>query len=113
MVERRLTILTAVVVLWGGAIFGKLLSLQVFHHTAYAKLARQRQELVIDIPAPRGSIFDRNGQPLAMSAPAESVHVNPLKVPDLELASEILGLVLHLNRVDLYGKMKAAYENHR
>lgn len=113
MVERRLTILTAVVLLWGGAIFGKLLSLQVFHHTAYATMARQRQELVIDIPAPRGSIFDRNGQPLAMSAPAESVHVNPLKVPDLELASEILGLVLHLNRVDLYGKMKAAYENHR
>ncbi|MBZ5577777.1 MAG: hypothetical protein LAP40_14545 [Acidobacteriia bacterium] len=113
MAERRLTILAAVILLWGGAIFGKLISLQVVHHQAYSRLARSRQEMLVEIPAPRGSIFDRNGEPLAMSVPAESVHVNPLKVPDLGLASEILGLVLHLDRAELYGKMRAAYENHR
>src|SRR5690242_2269374 len=113
MAERRLTILAGIVLLWACAVLGKLLSLQVMHHGAYQRLARSRQELSIEIPAPRGTIFNRNGQPLAMSVPAESVHVNPLKVPDLELASEILGLVLHLDRQDLYGKMKAAYLNHR
>lgn len=113
MVERRLTILAGIIFLWGAGIFGKLLSLQVIHHAAYQKLARSRQELAIEIPAPRGTIFDRNAQPLAMSVPAESVHVNPLKVPDLELASEILGLVLHVDRRDLYGRMKTAYLNHR
>ena len=111
--ERRLTILAAAILIWGGAILAKLVSIQVVHHAQYAQMAHDRQELVIEIPAPRGSIFDRNGQPLAMSVPAESVHVNPLKVPDLGLASEILGLVLHLDRVDLYGRMRAAYENHR
>ena len=113
MAERRLTILAALVLLWGAAIFGKLLSLQVLHHREYQQLARSRQELSIEIPGPRGTIFDRNGQPLAMSVPAESVHVNPLKVPDLGLASEVLSLVLHLDRKDLYSKMETAYLNHR
>ena len=113
MVERRLIWLAGVVCLWGAAIFYKLVSLQVLHHRQYADMARARQELVIDIPAPRGSIFDRTGAPLAMSVPTESVHINPLKVPDLKVASEILGMVLHMDRVDLYGRMKYAYDNHR
>ncbi len=113
MAERRLLILAVLVLLWGGAVFGKLVSLQVVHHAEYQHIARARQELLIEIPAPRGTIFDRNGQPLAMSVPAESVHVNPLKVPDLDLASEILSLVLHLDRTELYGRMKNAYLNHR
>jgi cell division protein FtsI (penicillin-binding protein 3) len=113
MVDRRLIWLAGVVCLWGAAIFYKLISLQVVHHHQYAAEARARQELVVDIPAPRGSIFDRTGSPLAMSVPTESVHVNPLKIPDLTVASEILGMVLHMDRVDLYGRMKNAYDNHR
>ena len=113
MVERRLIWLAGVVLLWGAAIFSKLISLQVLHHRQYADMARARQELTIDIPAPRGSIFDRAGAPLAMSVPTESVHINPLKVPDLRVASEILSLVLRMDRVELYGRMKNAYDNHR
>jgi cell division protein FtsI (penicillin-binding protein 3) len=113
MVERRLIWLAGIVLLWGAAIFSKLISLQVVHHRQYAAMARARQELTIDIPAPRGSIFDRSGAPLAMSVPTESVHINPLKVPDLRVASEILSLVLHMDRVELYGRMKNAYDNHR
>ncbi|HKE22259.1 MAG TPA: penicillin-binding protein [Bryobacteraceae bacterium] len=113
MVERRLIWLAGIVVLWGAAIFFKLVSLQVLHHRQYAAMARARQELVIEIPAPRGSIFDRAGAPLAMSVPTESVHINPLKVPDLRVASEILALVLHMDRTELYGRMQNALDNHR
>jgi cell division protein FtsI (penicillin-binding protein 3) len=113
MIERRLTILAALLLVWGAAIFAKLFSLQVLHHQEYVRLARNRQELDLEIPAPRGTIFDRHGQPLAMSVPTESVYVNPLKVPDLGVASQILALVLHLDQQELYGKMKWSYENHR
>jgi cell division protein FtsI (penicillin-binding protein 3) len=113
MVERRLTWLAAIVLLWGAAIFQKLFSLQVLHHQEYSRMARARQELVIEIPAPRGTIFDRSGQPLAMSVQTESVYVNPLKVPDLGVASEILALVLHVDRAGLYEKMQEAYDNDR
>jgi cell division protein FtsI (penicillin-binding protein 3) len=113
MIERRLTILAAILVLWGGAIFAKLLSLQVLHHREYVQLAHNREELDVAISAPRGTIFDRHGQPLAMSVPTESVYVNPLKVPDLEVASDILSLALHMDRQELYGKMKWAYDTER
>jgi len=113
VIERRLTILAGLFLLWGAAICGKLLSLQVIHHQKYLAMARSRQELDLEIPAPRGTIYDRHGHPLAMSVPTESVYVNPLKVPDLGVASELLSLVLHLDRTDLYGKMRMAYENHR
>jgi cell division protein FtsI (penicillin-binding protein 3) len=113
MIERRLTILAALLLVWGAAIFAKLFSLQVVHHQEYVRMARNRQELDLEIPAPRGTIFDRHGQPLAMSVPTESVYVNPLKVPDLGVAAQILALVLHLDQPDLYGKMKWSYENRR
>lgn len=113
MIQRRLMILAALLLAWGAAIFVKLFSLQVLHHAQYVRMARSRQELDLEIPAPRGTIFDRQGQPLAMSVPTESVYVNPLKVPDLGVASQILSLALHLDRAELYGKMKWAYDSHR
>lgn len=112
MVERRLIWLAGIVLLWGAAIFYELVSLQVVHHRQYVAAARRSQELVLEIPAPRGSIFDRSGAPLAMSVPTESVYINPLKAP-LRAASEILSLVLHMDQAELYGRMQAACDNHR
>ena len=113
MVDRRLRWLAGIVLVWGAVIFLKLVSLQVIHHREYVRLARARQEMVIEIPAPRGTVFDRTGRPLAMSVPTESVYINPLKVPDLEVAAELLARALHMDRPELYGAHEGAYENHR
>ena len=40
MVERRLTCLAVIVLLWGAAILYNLISLQVVHHREYAGKAR-------------------------------------------------------------------------
>ena len=104
MVERRLTCLAVIVLLWGAAILKNLISLQVIHHREYAGKARAIQEVVVDIPAPRGTIFDRDGQPLAMSLASQSVTINPQKV-DVGVAADLLGIVLHLDRADLYNKI--------
>src|SRR5690349_10800316 len=113
MVERRLIWLARIVLLWGAAIFIKLVSLQVLHHQEYVNLAHSRQELDIEIQGPRGTIYDRTGNALAMSVPTESVYLNPLKVPNLEFASDILSRALDLRRAELYGALKNAFENHR
>jgi cell division protein FtsI (penicillin-binding protein 3) len=98
---------------WGGGLAAKLASLQLLHYREYRELARQRQEVVVDIPGPRGTIYDRNGSPLAMSVPTESVSVNPLRVPDHAVASGILADVLGLDRAELLGKMKWAADRRR
>src|SRR5260370_42265121 len=107
MVERRLTCLAVIVLLWGAAILKNLVSLQVVHHREYAGKARAIQEVVVDIPAPRGTIFDRDGQPLAMSLASQTVTINPLKV-DVGVAADLLGILLHLDRADLYSKIQEA-----
>ena len=52
----------------------------------------------MEIAAPRGSIFDRSGQLLAGSVKRDSVYIDPLQVPDLQVASEILSGVLRIDR---------------
>jgi len=113
MVERRLKWLAWIVVVWGAVIFCKLISLQVLHHREYVRLARARQEQLKEIPAPRGAIFDRAGQVLALSTPTITVFVNPQKLPDLGVAAQILAAELHLDRTTLYGSIKQAYDNNR
>ena len=65
-----------------------------------------------EIPAPRGTIFDRDGRPLAMSLASRSVFINPMKV-DVGVASDLLGYLLHLDRAELYLKIKQAADAHR
>jgi cell division protein FtsI (penicillin-binding protein 3) len=90
MIERRLLWLAGIVFAWGSAILFKLIHYQLFRFREFREAARRRQELVVEVPAARGPITDRHGSPLALSVPTESVFVNPLRVPDLEVASEIL-----------------------
>jgi cell division protein FtsI (penicillin-binding protein 3) len=97
--------------LWGAAIFGKLFYLQVLKHEKYARLALEQQMKMVEVPGPRGSIYDRNGQPLAMSVPADSVYVNPKRLPDLKVASDILAPVLSLDAEQLHARLKSAYND--
>ena len=113
MVERRLIWLAGIVLVWGGAIFGKLVALQVVHHQEYVRKARARQEEVVPLRAQRGPILDRTGHPLAMSVPTESVFVDPRNVPSLEFDSDLLARELHLVPAELYQRLKAAADGHR
>ena len=104
--DKRLTWFAAAVLLWGTLIFVQLLNLQVVHHSTYQRMARKQQERVQTLPAPRGSIFDRTGQVLAMSVPMDSVYIDPLQAPDLQVAADILSGVLNVDRAALYERMQ-------
>lgn len=99
--------------LWGGLILFRLVQLQIFDHAEYQRLAQQQQERDLEIRAPRGVIFDRNGQQLAMSVSVDSVCINPQKIPDLIVAAGLLARVLHLDERVLLGKMAEAKTAHR
>src|SRR5450759_3335089 len=108
MVERRLTCLAVIILLWGAAILKNLISLQVVHHREYAIRARSIQEVEVEIPAPRGTIFDRDGRPLAMSLASRSVFINPMKV-DVGVASDLLGLsLIHISEPTRLGMISYA-----
>jgi len=105
---RRLRWLLWSLLLWAGAIFGKLIFLQVLHHDDLVKLAQQQQQKMVEIEAARGTIFDRTGAPLAKTLPAESICVNPMKIPDAGVAADLLSRVLDLKRKPLYDRIVSA-----
>jgi cell division protein FtsI (penicillin-binding protein 3) len=109
----RLTVLSVVLLLWALAIFGKLITLQVLDHAKYSAIARSQQEHLVDIPAPRGSILDRNGQPLAISVAVASVSVNPQQIQNLRVATEVLGNTLNLDQQVLFSRLERARQNHK
>ena len=105
---RRLRWLLWFMLVWVGALFARLVMLQVFRHDDLLRQAQQQQQKAQEIAALRGTIFDRTGQPLAKTLPAESICVNPLKIPDPEVAAEILSRVLDLDRASLYERITQA-----
>jgi cell division protein FtsI (penicillin-binding protein 3) len=110
---KRLRIFARICFAWGLLIIGRLLQLQVIEHEEYSHLAQQQQERNVEIRAPRGAILDRNGQPLAMSVPVDSVCINPSRLPDLRVAADLLSRVLDVDRDELLGRMALAVENKR
>src|SRR5208337_2618890 len=113
LATRRVHVLVRVAFVWAALIAARLIQLQVVQHHQYAELARDQQQKVEEIKAPRGAILDRYGQRLAMSLPAESVVVDPLRVPDLSVAADVLANVLSLNAQELLANLKTAVDNHR
>jgi cell division protein FtsI (penicillin-binding protein 3) len=113
LATRRVHVLVRVAFIWAALIAARLIQLQVVQHRQFAELATGQQQKLEEIKAPRGAILDRYGQRLAMSLPAESVCVDPLRVPDLAVASDILASVLNLNTKDLLASLQSAVDNHR
>ena len=109
----RLIALVGVAFLWAVVVLCRLVYLQVVSHTVLQEAADHQQQRTLRVDAPRGTIFDRSGRPLAMSVPADSVAVNPLRVPDRPLAAEVLERVLGIDGKDLLQKMDAAVEEQR
>jgi cell division protein FtsI (penicillin-binding protein 3) len=110
---KRVRIIARIALLWVALLFCRLIHLQVFSHDEYVRLAQQQQEKQIEIQAPRGAIYDRNREPLAMSLPVDSVCVNPVRVPDIGVASQLLARTLELDPKQLEFKIKLAQDNHR
>jgi cell division protein FtsI (penicillin-binding protein 3) len=73
----RLVALLLALGLGFSGILVRLVQLQVRDASSYRALARDQRVRTIALPAPRGSVFDRNGEELALSLPAKAVYADP------------------------------------
>jgi cell division protein FtsI (penicillin-binding protein 3) len=100
-VERRVRWMLRMLLLWGVGILGKLIHMQIVEHRYYADLADSQQIHLVELPASRGTIYDRNGHIMAISVPVETVVVNPSTLPDRQVAASILSEILGLDEQKL------------
>ncbi len=78
----RSSLVLALVLAGAGGLSVRALELQWLDHGFLAKQGDQRTMRVVQIIAHRGAITDRNGEPLAMSTPVDSVWANPQELND-------------------------------
>lgn len=72
-------VLLALATLW---VIWRLFELQVLQHQRFAGEALENVRTNVNIPAPRGVIYDRNGVILARNLPSYNVAITPAELPD-------------------------------
>jgi cell division protein FtsI (penicillin-binding protein 3) len=113
LAAKRLRIFARVCLVWGAVLLLRLVDLQVLDHQRYRRLAESQHIRKVEVPATRGAIYDRNGDPLAMSVQVDSVVVNPKLIPDPVVAANLLSAVLNLEAGPLLGRIRHAINNKR
>jgi cell division protein FtsI (penicillin-binding protein 3) len=98
--RRCLGLLVAVLVVFG-AVTVRLIQLQVVSPDVYAARGAAQRLREVVLPAERGSIFDRNGQELAMSVRQHTVWADPRQVVDPASAAAAMAPVLGRPEEDL------------
>ncbi len=101
----RLLMVGCLALIWLAAVCARLGYLQLFQHSEYLARAQRQQQRVIEITPKRGSIFDRNMHPLAMSIPVDSAFAVPSEIADQQLAARLLSGVLGAPRDVLETKL--------
>ncbi len=104
----RLVIIAGVALIWMAAVFGRLGYLQLFRHSEYMARAQRQQQRTIEITPKRGSIYDRNMHPLAMSIPVDSAFAVPSELADEQLAARLLSGVLGIPREILEARLESS-----
>jgi cell division protein FtsI (penicillin-binding protein 3) len=99
--KRRLLALLILSILAFMAISGRLVVLQVFDAGSLDQAAARQRLTVIDLPATRGRIFDRNLGDLALSVPARSIWADPRLVRDKPATAARLSRILGVKKAKL------------
>ena len=105
----RLLILAGVALFWMAAVFGRLSYLQLFRHGEFLARAQRQQQRTIEITPKRGTIYDRNRKPLAMSIPVDSAFGVPSEIVDEHLAARLLSGVVGKPQEELEARFESSH----
>ncbi|SNS24604.1 peptidoglycan synthetase FtsI [Anaerovirgula multivorans] len=103
--KRLIFIFVSVCVVMFGLII-RLGWIQIVHGERYKELANTQQTRDIPIPSKRGTIYDRNGKELAISASSNTVWAKPREIDDAEEAASVLSEILELDEEETFEKLK-------
>ena len=102
---RRYMVLAVFVLAVAGLVW-RTLDMQVINQAFFQQQGDARHLRVVAVPAHRGDIYDRNGEPLAISTPVDTVWVNPSELIAEKARIPELAQVLSLNAAGLFEKVQ-------
>lgn len=106
-VHLRIRIFGVLFVLAFLAIAGRAYFLQVVQAPELQERADQQRQRIVKLAPQRGSIFDRNGDPLAVSLAAESLYADPAIIKDPQKVAGQLIKLLKVSKKELLRLLSA------
>src|ERR671922_741696 len=100
--NRRIRLLAAVFALVFAVALGRAGWLQAIRANALTRMAASQHRETVDVPAHRGTIYDRLGFELALGSPAVTVSANPRQIRDPRSVAVAVGHELGLDPNKLY-----------
>lgn len=113
VVQQRVILAAAVVMLMVGALVARMYYLQVTQYEHHTTLSENNRVHVQPIAPARGRIYDRNGKVLADNRPSFSLNITRERVPDLPATFELLQSLLALPDEDLERSRKRLMQARR
>ena len=112
MLRRTLFLMAVCGIASFALLLGRLYKLQIVDHERYETLALSQQLREAAGSPARGTIFDRNRFPLAVSASVDNVYLSPVEInmygEDRELIADRLSEILGLSREEILEKASRA-----
>lgn len=106
--NRRLYLLSAILILWCSIICLRLVYLQIFRYGDFEQRAQRQQQRTTEVAAKRGIIYDRAGRELAMSIAVDSAFAVPTEIPDLAQTVSLIARITRADGRELLAKCKAS-----
>ena len=97
--------LFVILLLCMGGLLVRAVYLQGIHNDFLQQKGSARSDRVIEVPAHRGMITDRNGEPLAVSTPVESVWVSPSDVEASPKQTRQLARIVGLSDAEIHARL--------
>jgi cell division protein FtsI (penicillin-binding protein 3) len=86
-------------------ITGRLIDVQAVGRDRYTRLGRDQRVQTVALAATRGSIFDRNGNALALSVPAQTISADPRLIADPAAYAAQLAPIVGVDELELTGRL--------
>ena len=92
---------------WFCVIGARLYYLQVIQYTDFLGRAQRQQQRTVEVAPPRGGIYDRQMNPLAMSLGVDSVYAVPSELVQPQKVASALASILKVDVDDVRGRFQS------
>ncbi|HEX9842564.1 MAG TPA: penicillin-binding protein 2, partial [bacterium] len=103
----RVAFVIALMAIAGLGLAARAVDLQVLQHERLAMLAQRQSQRTIRLDGRRGPIYDRFGEPLALSVKADSLYAHPTNVSEPAVAAFRLARLLELDPEPLERRLRS------
>ncbi len=106
LLKHRLIIAFSLLILVFTIFSARLFYLQIYKGEEYRGFSERNVLRVLELPAPRGRVFDRNGEKILYNKPSFNIRVFPKEITDVEKLAEKLAEIINIPEEELLKKLR-------